>query len=84
MGKSLVGVVVMGEPRLGGLPHFDRLCQTYGDLDGLGLLRAVLKDGPLTRSIALVSSFGAESATGREPVPTTASSPASPEAAPCP
>jgi hypothetical protein len=54
MGKSLVGVVVMGEPRLGGLQYFDRL------------------------------SFGAESATGREPVPTTASAPASPEAAPLP
>jgi hypothetical protein len=30
---------------------------------------AVLKDGPLTRSIALVSSFGAESATGRRRQP---------------
>jgi phosphoadenosine phosphosulfate reductase len=62
MGKSLVGVLVMGDPALGGLQHFERLRQTYGGLDGLGLLRAVLKDGPLAGRIALVSSFGAESA----------------------
>jgi phosphoadenosine phosphosulfate reductase len=62
MGEPLVGLLVVGVPRLGGLQHLERLRQTYGGLDGLALLRAVLKDGPLAGRIALVSSFGTESA----------------------
>lgn len=35
---------------------------TYDKLDGLALLRAILREGPLAGRTALVSSFGAESA----------------------
>ena len=44
------------------LSHLERLRQAYGGLDGLALLRGVLEDSPLAGRIALVSSFGAESA----------------------
>jgi len=37
------------------------LRQAYGALDGLALLRALLREGPLAGRTALVSSFGAES-----------------------
>lgn len=43
------------------LDHLDDFRRAYGQLDGLGLLRAVLREGPLKRRTALVSSFGAES-----------------------
>jgi phosphoadenosine phosphosulfate reductase len=46
---------------LNALEHLDDLRQAYGDLDGLALLRALLKFGPLAGRTALVSSFGAES-----------------------
>jgi phosphoadenosine phosphosulfate reductase len=52
----------MGKPFLSALQHLERLRQAYGGLDGLALLRGVLKDGPLAGRVALVSSFGAESA----------------------
>lgn len=42
--------------------HLDDLRRTCAGLDGLALLRAVLKGGPLAGGTALVSSFGAESA----------------------
>jgi phosphoadenosine phosphosulfate reductase len=44
------------------LEHLDDLRRAYDGLDGLALLRAVLKEGPLAGRTALVSSFGAESA----------------------
>ena len=44
------------------LEHLDDLRRAYEGLDGLALLRALLKEGPLTGKTALVSSFGAESA----------------------
>jgi phosphoadenosine phosphosulfate reductase len=44
------------------LEHFDDLQRAYAGLDGLALLRALLKEGPLAGRTALVSSFGAESA----------------------
>jgi phosphoadenosine phosphosulfate reductase len=44
------------------LLHLERLRQAYRGLDGLTLLRGVLEDSPLAGRIALVSSFGAESA----------------------
>jgi phosphoadenosine phosphosulfate reductase len=44
------------------LPHLDDLRSAYGGLDGLALVRAVLREGPLKGRTALVSSFGAESA----------------------
>jgi len=47
----------------GGLiEHLDDLRRAYGELDGLALLRAALREGPLRGRTALVSSFGAESA----------------------
>ena len=42
--------------------HLGDLRRAYGQLDGLALLRAVLREGPLKGRTALVSSFGAESA----------------------
>jgi phosphoadenosine phosphosulfate reductase len=48
---------------IGGLlAHLDDLRRAYGELNGLALLRAVLREGPLKGRTALVSSFGAESA----------------------
>jgi phosphoadenosine phosphosulfate reductase len=44
------------------LEHLDDLRRAYDGLDGLALLRALLKEGPLAGKTALVSSFGAESA----------------------
>ncbi len=44
------------------LEHLGDLRRAYGQLDGLALLRAVLREGPLKGRTALVSSFGAESA----------------------
>jgi phosphoadenosine phosphosulfate reductase len=44
------------------LAHLERLRQAYSGLDGLALVRGVLEDSPLAGRIALVSSFGAESA----------------------
>jgi phosphoadenosine phosphosulfate reductase len=44
------------------LDHLEDLRRVYGGLDGLALLRAVLREGPLKGRTALVSSFGAESA----------------------
>jgi phosphoadenosine phosphosulfate reductase len=44
------------------LDHLEDLRRAYGELDGLALLRAVLREGPLKGKTALVSSFGAESA----------------------
>lgn len=44
------------------LEQLDDLRRAYEGLDGLALLRALLKEGPLAGRIALVSSFGAESA----------------------
>src|ERR687891_2056643 len=44
------------------LEHLDDLRRAYEGLDGLALLRALLKEGPLAGRTALVSSFGAESA----------------------
>ena len=44
------------------LEHLDDLRRAYAGLDGLALLRALLKEGPLAGRTALVSSFGAESA----------------------
>ena len=44
------------------LAHLDDLRHAYGALDGLALLRALLREGPLKGRTALVSSFGAESA----------------------
>jgi len=44
------------------LDHLEDLRRAYGALDGLALLRAVLREGPLAGRTALVSSFGAESA----------------------
>jgi phosphoadenosine phosphosulfate reductase len=44
------------------LDHLEDLRRAYGELDGLALLRAVLREGPLRGRTALVSSFGAESA----------------------
>jgi phosphoadenosine phosphosulfate reductase len=52
----------MGKPVAGVLQHFELVLQTCAGLDGLALLRAVLKNGPLAGRTALVSSFGAESA----------------------
>jgi hypothetical protein len=43
------------------LEHLDDLRRAYDGLDGLALLRALLKEGPLAGKTALVSSFGAES-----------------------
>ena len=43
------------------LDHLEDLRRAYGALDGLALLRAVLREGPLAGRTALVSSFGAES-----------------------
>ena len=43
------------------LDHLPDLEEAFGHLDGLALLRAVLREGPLARRTALVSSFGAES-----------------------
>jgi phosphoadenosine phosphosulfate reductase len=44
------------------LDHLADLRAAYGRLDGLPLLRALLREGPLAGRTALVSSFGAESA----------------------
>jgi phosphoadenosine phosphosulfate reductase len=44
------------------LDHLGDLREAYGQLDGLALLRALLREGPLKGRTALVSSFGAESA----------------------
>jgi phosphoadenosine phosphosulfate reductase len=44
------------------LAHLDDLRSAYEGLDGLALLRALLKEGPLAGKTARVSSFGAESA----------------------
>ncbi len=44
------------------IDHLDDLRRAYGHLDGLALLRALLREGPLKGRTALVSSFGAESA----------------------
>ena len=44
------------------LRHLQDLRAAYGTLDGLALLRAALREGPLAGRTALVSSFGAESA----------------------
>jgi phosphoadenosine phosphosulfate reductase len=44
------------------LKHVGDLRRAYGQLDGLALLRALLQEGPLQRRMALVSSFGTESA----------------------
>ena len=44
------------------LEHLDDLRRAYAGQDGLALLRALLKEGPLAGRTALVSSFGAESA----------------------
>jgi phosphoadenosine phosphosulfate reductase len=44
------------------LEHLDDLRAAYDRLDGLALLRAVLREGPFRGRTALVSSFGAESA----------------------
>jgi len=44
------------------LDHLPDLRRAYGELDGLALLRALLREGPLKGRTALVSSFGAESA----------------------
>jgi phosphoadenosine phosphosulfate reductase len=44
------------------LEHLDDLRCAYKGLDGLALLRGLLKEGPLAGRTALVSSFGAESA----------------------
>jgi phosphoadenosine phosphosulfate reductase len=43
------------------LDQLDDLRRAYGALDGLALLRALLREGPLKGGTALVSSFGAES-----------------------
>ncbi|HEX6144534.1 MAG TPA: phosphoadenylyl-sulfate reductase [Geminicoccaceae bacterium] len=43
------------------LDHLPDLERAFGHLDGLALLRAVLREGPLAGRTALVSSFGAES-----------------------
>jgi phosphoadenosine phosphosulfate reductase len=44
------------------IEHLSDLRQAHGQLSGLGLLRALLREGPLHDKTALVSSFGAESA----------------------
>jgi phosphoadenosine phosphosulfate reductase len=44
------------------LDHLGDLRRAYGQLDGLALLRGLLREGPLRGRTALVSSFGAESA----------------------
>jgi phosphoadenosine phosphosulfate reductase len=44
------------------LDHLADLKQAHEGLDGLSLLRALLREGPLRGRTALVSSFGAESA----------------------
>ena len=44
------------------LEHLGDLRRAFGELDGLALLRAALREGPLRGRTALVSSFGAESA----------------------
>ena len=44
------------------LEHLDDLRRAYDGRDGLALLRALLREGPLAGRTALVSSFGAESA----------------------
>ena len=44
------------------LAHLDDLRRACAGLDGLALLRALLREGPLAGQTALVSSFGAESA----------------------
>ena len=44
------------------LDHLDDLRRAHVGQDGLALLRALLKEGPLAGRTALVSSFGAESA----------------------
>ena len=44
------------------LDHLDDLRRAHEGQDGLALLRALLKEGPLAGRTALVSSFGAESA----------------------
>lgn len=44
------------------LEHLDDLRRAHEGKDGLALLRALLKEGPLAGRTALVSSFGAESA----------------------
>ncbi len=46
----------------GVLEHLADLRQLHGNLDGLALLRPLLREGPLKGKTALVSSFGAESA----------------------
>jgi phosphoadenosine phosphosulfate reductase len=46
----------------GVIEHLDGLRQAAGGLDGLALLRTLLREGPLAGRTALVSSFGAESA----------------------
>ncbi len=44
------------------LDHLGDLRRAYGRLDGLALLRGLVREGPLRGRSALVSSFGAESA----------------------
>ncbi len=45
----------------GMIGHLDDLRGAYGNLDGLALLRALLREGPLRGKTVLTSSFGAES-----------------------
>ena len=61
---SLMVRAIPTERRLGTslIGHLEDLRRAYGALDGLALLRAVLREGPLAGRAALVSSFGAESA----------------------
>ena len=61
---SLMVRAIPTERRLGTslIGHLEDLRRAYGALDGLALLRAVLREGPLAGRTALVSSFGAESA----------------------
>ena len=51
-----------GAGSLSVLAHLDDLRRACAGLDGLALLRALLREGPLAGRTALVSSFGAESA----------------------
>lgn len=52
----------MGKPSMSLTAQLGELRRAHGDLSGLALLRALLKEGPLAGKTALVSSFGAESA----------------------
>lgn len=50
-----------GRSAPGLLEHLPDLRASFGHLDGLALLRALLREGPLKGQTTLVSSFGAES-----------------------